>query len=113
MGDRLPKGLVPLPCTVRSNAAWPARLDLCSVFRAACCALHPSGRPTHPTAAINSTPTLIIASISPRCAGSTKREPTVVGKPAEFMLENIATKFGLRREQVTSVFFFALYGQYC
>ena len=33
-------------------------------------------------------------------AGSTKREPTVVGKPAEFMLENIANKFGLRREQV-------------
>ncbi|KAI7841124.1 hypothetical protein COHA_005095 [Chlorella ohadii] len=32
--------------------------------------------------------------------GSTKREPTVVGKPAEFMLENIATKFGLRRDQI-------------
>lgn len=32
--------------------------------------------------------------------GSTKREPTVVGKPAEFMLENIANKFGLRREQI-------------
>jgi len=38
--------------------------------------------------------------IPSRCAGSTKREPTVVGKPAEFMLENIAQKFGLRREQV-------------
>ena len=37
---------------------------------------------------------------APLPAGSTKREPTVVGKPAEFMLENIATKFGLRREQV-------------
>ncbi|EFN52873.1 hypothetical protein CHLNCDRAFT_58743 [Chlorella variabilis] len=35
--------------------------------------------------------------------GSTKREPTVVGKPAEFMLANIADKFGLRREQICMV----------
>ena len=36
-------------------------------------------------------------------AGSTKREPTVVGKPAEFMLANIASKFGLRRDQICMV----------
>ena len=36
-------------------------------------------------------------------AGSTKREPTVVGKPAEFMLANIATRFGLRRDQICMV----------
>lgn len=35
--------------------------------------------------------------------GSTKREPTVVGKPAEFMLGNIATQFGLKREQICMV----------
>lgn len=35
--------------------------------------------------------------------GSTKREPIVVGKPAEFMLENIAHKFNLRREQICMV----------
>lgn len=38
--------------------------------------------------------------LPPALAGSTKREPIVVGKPAEFMLENIAHKFNLRREQV-------------
>lgn len=36
-------------------------------------------------------------------AGSTKREPTVVGKPAEFMLANIAETFGLRRNQICMV----------
>ena len=36
-------------------------------------------------------------------AGSTKREPTVVGKPAEFMLANIAETFGLRRDQICMV----------
>ena len=36
-------------------------------------------------------------------AGSTKREPTVVGKPAEFMLANIADTFGLRRDQICMV----------
>ena len=35
--------------------------------------------------------------------GSTKQEPVVVGKPAEFMLANIADKFGLRREQICMV----------
>ncbi len=35
--------------------------------------------------------------------GSTKREPTVVGKPADFMLENIAAKFKLRRDQICMV----------
>jgi phosphoglycolate phosphatase len=35
--------------------------------------------------------------------GSTKREPTVVGKPAEFMLANIADTFGLRRDQMCMV----------
>lgn len=35
--------------------------------------------------------------------GSTKREPIVVGKPAEFMLENIATQFGLEREQICMI----------
>lgn len=35
--------------------------------------------------------------------GSTKREPTVVGKPADFMLTNIADKFELRREQICMV----------
>ena len=36
-------------------------------------------------------------------AGSTKREPTVVGKPAEFMLANIAETFGLKRDQICMV----------
>lgn len=36
-------------------------------------------------------------------AGSTKREPTVVGKPAEFMLANIAHNFGLERNQICMV----------
>ena len=36
-------------------------------------------------------------------AGSTKREPTVVGKPAEFMLANIAETFGLKRNQICMV----------
>ena len=36
-------------------------------------------------------------------AGSTKREPTVVGKPAEFMLANIADAFGLKRSQICMV----------
>lgn len=35
--------------------------------------------------------------------GSTKREPIVVGKPADFMLENIADKFNLKREQICMV----------
>jgi phosphoglycolate phosphatase len=35
--------------------------------------------------------------------GSTKREPTVVGKPEEFMLANIAAKSGLRRDQICMV----------
>jgi phosphoglycolate phosphatase len=32
--------------------------------------------------------------------GSTKREPTVVGKPADFMLKDIASHFNLQREQI-------------
>jgi phosphoglycolate phosphatase len=35
--------------------------------------------------------------------GSTKQEPTVVGKPAEFMLADIAKKFGLKRSQICMV----------
>jgi phosphoglycolate phosphatase len=35
--------------------------------------------------------------------GSTKREPTVVGKPADFMLDNIAKKFNLERSQICMV----------
>jgi phosphoglycolate phosphatase len=35
--------------------------------------------------------------------GSTKREPTVVGKPEEFMLANIADSCGLRRDQICMV----------
>ena len=35
--------------------------------------------------------------------GSTKREPTVVGKPADFMLSNIAAQFGIGREQICMV----------
>lgn len=35
--------------------------------------------------------------------GSTKHEPTVVGKPADFMLSNIADTFGLRRDQICMV----------
>lgn len=35
--------------------------------------------------------------------GSTKREPTVVGKPSDFMLGNIAKKFNLRRDQICMV----------
>jgi phosphoglycolate phosphatase len=36
-------------------------------------------------------------------AGSTKREPNVVGKPSGFMLANIADQFGLRRDQICMV----------
>jgi len=35
--------------------------------------------------------------------GSSQREPTVVGKPAAFMLEYIANKFNLRRDQICMV----------
>lgn len=35
--------------------------------------------------------------------GSTKKEPIVVGKPAEFMLQDIATQFNLKREQICMV----------
>jgi phosphoglycolate phosphatase len=35
--------------------------------------------------------------------GSTKQEPTVVGKPSDFMLGNIAEKFNLRRDQICMV----------
>lgn len=36
-------------------------------------------------------------------AGSTKREPITVGKPAEFMLDNIANTFNLQRHQICMV----------
>jgi hypothetical protein len=36
-------------------------------------------------------------------AGSTKREPITVGKPAEFMLDNIAKTFNLQRHQICMV----------
>ncbi|KAF6256470.1 HAD-like domain-containing protein [Scenedesmus sp. NREL 46B-D3] len=36
-------------------------------------------------------------------AGSTKQEPITVGKPAEFMLDNIARTFGLQRQQICMV----------
>ena len=35
--------------------------------------------------------------------GSTKREPTVVGKPAPFMLDYIANKFSIRKDQICMV----------
>ena len=35
--------------------------------------------------------------------GATKQEPTVVGKPAEFMLADIASKFKLKRSQICMV----------
>ena len=35
--------------------------------------------------------------------GATRQEPTVVGKPAEFMLADIAKKFGLKRSQICMV----------
>ncbi len=35
--------------------------------------------------------------------GSTKREPIVVGKPAAFMLDYIANKFDIRKDQITMV----------
>jgi phosphoglycolate phosphatase len=35
--------------------------------------------------------------------GSTKREPTVVGKPAGFMLDNIAKQFGLTPDRICMV----------
>jgi phosphoglycolate phosphatase len=35
--------------------------------------------------------------------GSTKREPTVVGKPEGFMLQNIASNFGLQPSQICMV----------
>ena len=37
------------------------------------------------------------------CTGCTKKEPIVVGKPAEFMLENIANAFGMERKQICMV----------
>ncbi|GFR41253.1 hypothetical protein Agub_g1928 [Astrephomene gubernaculifera] len=36
-------------------------------------------------------------------AGSTKREPTVVGKPSDFMLRNICARLGLRPQQICMV----------
>lgn len=36
-------------------------------------------------------------------AGSSKREPITVGKPAEFMLDNIAKTFNLQRQQICMV----------
>ena len=48
-----------------------------------------------------------IPPFSPRhshfCEGSTKREPTVVGKPAPFMLDFIASSLGLKREEICMV----------
>jgi hypothetical protein len=38
-----------------------------------------------------------------RRAGAVKRDPIVVGKPAEFMLANIAAQFGLQRGQICMV----------
>lgn len=35
--------------------------------------------------------------------GSTKKEPIVVGKPSYFMLDNIATQFGLNKDQICMV----------
>ena len=35
--------------------------------------------------------------------GSCKREPHVVGKPSDFMLDNIATTFNLKKEQICMV----------
>jgi len=35
--------------------------------------------------------------------GATRQEPTVVGKPAEFMLADIAKKFNLKRSQICMV----------
>ena len=35
--------------------------------------------------------------------GSTKKEPLVVGKPSDFMLENIATTFNLKRDEICMV----------
>eukprot|EP01025_Chloroclados_australasicus_P025548 TRINITY_DN25497_c0_g2_i1.p2 TRINITY_DN25497_c0_g2~~TRINITY_DN25497_c0_g2_i1.p2 ORF type:complete len:369 (+),score=42.52 TRINITY_DN25497_c0_g2_i1:73-1107(+) len=35
--------------------------------------------------------------------GSTKQEPIVVGKPSDFILKNIASKFGLRMDQICMV----------
>ena len=35
--------------------------------------------------------------------GSSQREPTVAGKPNLFMLEDIASKFGLKPEQICMV----------
>ena len=41
--------------------------------------------------------------MDPLHAGSTKQEPIVVGKPAEFMLANIADTFKLERSQICMV----------
>lgn len=35
--------------------------------------------------------------------GSTKREPTTVGKPSGFMLDNIASTLGLARDEICMV----------
>ena len=35
--------------------------------------------------------------------GSCKREPIVVGKPSDFMLENIATTFKLKKSEICMV----------
>ncbi len=45
----------------------------------------------------------LLANLGTACAGSTKREPTVVGKPEEFMLANIADSCGLKRDQICMV----------
>ena len=35
--------------------------------------------------------------------GSTQQQPIVVGKPSYFMLDNIATQFGLTKDQICMV----------
>lgn len=35
--------------------------------------------------------------------GATKREPIVVGKPSDFMLDNIANELGLARHEICMV----------
>lgn len=45
----------------------------------------------------------VLAATCSLYAGCTKKDPVVVGKPAEFMLANIAEAFGMERHQICMV----------
>jgi hypothetical protein len=63
----------------------------------------PSGPAGTPSPSPSPPPPLPLPAQVGAIVGSCKREPITVGKPAEFMLENIATQFNLKREQICMV----------